>query len=426
MDCNPGIIFLGVCKGASCVIDMNVPKWNIHGLSHIILSHIYPFPLSGITIGIALDKTVIKGDTKLIITDQKEREIAFVTLNIRIVNPTIEEVSLKTGGPILIAPEKGWTITFLRFEKNDAFITRPGIYYINVENDGQKKIIGEVQFAVIDHPPLSKERIAALKSDPTSAKSIRIELYCKKCHDKFRAYADLEPPNIKLEEDGYNLHTSIPDQFICECGKTNVDLQFIRKNLHGLLGERRREGLGLEYTPLYEKSILVDTINKFVMLINSKPKEVILQKFIEENLILLHQFPSEKIIFKPPILTFYKADFGIVSPQKELILIEIEKTTTKLLKKDGGLHSALNHAFDQVRDWLHIVDDHRSAILDSLKINRDQVSSVRGVVIVGRDSDYDARNLRKLKGSDFGTITFLTYDDLLFSLDSLYRNIKSI
>lgn len=78
-----------------------------------------------------------------------------------------------------------------------------------------------------------------------------------------------------------------------------------------------------------------------------------------------------------------------------------------------------------MRDWLHIVDDHRLAILDSLKVDRDQVSTVRGVVIAGRDSGYNSKHLRKLKGTDLGRIIFLTYDDLLLALDALIRNIES-
>jgi len=311
MKCDLGIIFIGICERASCVVDKNtnVLKWNIIGLTHIILSPIYPFPLSSLTLGIAFDKNIIKGGTKIIITNQEEQEVAYINLDVRTVNPTIEEVVLKKDGSILSAPEKGWTTTFLKIGKSDVFFTQPGIYYINAETDGRKEIIGEVQFAVIDPPPLTQERIAAIKSDPNSAKSIGIELGCKKCQDKFKVYADLESPNKKREEEGYCLYTSIPDQFICKCGYTKIDMQIIRKNLHGLLGQRKRERLDVAFTPLYEKSIFEDKRNKFFELINSKPKEEILQQFIQENLILLHQFPSEKIFFKPPILTFFKADF---------------------------------------------------------------------------------------------------------------------
>jgi hypothetical protein len=46
------------------------------------------------------------------------------------------------------------------------------------------------------------------------------------------------------------------------------------------------------------------------------------------------------------------------------------------------------------------------------------------VVIAGRDSGYDAEHLRKLKGRDWGKVSFLTYDDMLFSVDALIRKME--
>jgi hypothetical protein len=120
------------------------------------------------------------------------------------------------------------------------------------------------------------------------------------------------------------------------------------------------------------------------------------------------------------------ADFAIVTPQRELLLVELEKATTKLMKQDGGVAADLSHAFDQVLDWLHVVDEHRLAVLDALKISREEVSMVRGVVIAGRDIGYDAHHLRKLKGADRGRITFLTYDDLFFALDALIKQMDAL
>ena len=323
---NPGIIFLGTCERASYVEDgnTNIFKWNILGLKHVILSHIYPLPLNGLILGLAVDKNIIRNDTKIDINHQDGQKVGFVNIRIeQTKNSLTEDISLKKKGQMLSLPKKGWSTVFFSIKKNDLIISKPGSYYLTVETDEQKETIGEIQFAVIDPPPLTPERVAAIKSDPTSAKFIRLELSCKKCSDVFKTYAALEPPNQKLEDEGHYLYTSIPDQFTCGCGSTNINLQIIRKNLHGLLGSRVREGLGVAFSPLYEKSILTDIKNKFVKLINSKPKEEILQKFIEENLILLHQFPAEEILFKPPILTFFNADFVIITHQKELILIEI-------------------------------------------------------------------------------------------------------
>jgi hypothetical protein len=106
--------------------------------------------------------------------------------------------------------------------------------------------------------------------------------------------------------------------------------------------------------------------------------------------------------------------------------MELERSNLHLLKKGGGIAAPLNHAFDQVRDWLHEANEHRLAVLDSLGIDRNEIGTIRGVVIAGRDSGYDAKDLRKLKGADLGLITFLTYDDLLFALEALIRRVERL
>ena len=65
-------------------------------------------------------------------------------------------------------------------------------------------------------------------------------------------------------------------------------------------------------------------------------------------------------------------------------------------------------------------------MLDSLKIKKEDVSSVYGIVIAGRDIGYDAHHLRRLKGEDRGRVLFLTYDDLLFALDALIKRMDEL
>jgi hypothetical protein len=166
--------------------------------------------------------------------------------------------------------------------------------------------------------------------------------------------------------------------------------------LHGLLIHPiNPTGSEIRITPLYEKDVLQDIYQRFVSLLTRNPGEEVLQKFIEENPILLHQFPAEKLFFKPAILTYFKADFAVLTSQKELILIEIETTKTRLLRQNGDMAAPLSHSIDQVRNWLHVVDEHRLAVVNSLGIDR--VSAVRGVVIAGRDAPYNAEHLRQFK-----------------------------
>lgn len=313
----------------------------------------------------------------------------------------------------------------------EALVTEEQNFLLSIWNDEKKTIV--VDFGLSNEFMLPLHTFGNFRLDPligiTGALSNigqnEVGICCKHCPSKLRAYAGLDRSE-KAEGEGWMWYQEVPEMFKCECGKTTMDLQYIRRNLHGLLGHRLRENEQLSFMPLYEKSSLESIRTNFAQLISRNPREELLQKFIDENPILLHQFPAERIIPKPPILTSYLADFGIVTPQKELILVELEKTTTRLMKKDGDIAAPLNHAFGQVRNWLHEVDEHRLAVLDSLKIAREAVSSIRGIVIAGRDIGYDARDLRKLKGADYGRIAFLTYDDLLFAMDVLIRRVETI
>jgi hypothetical protein len=427
---SPSIIFLGFCERAAYVSEgnTNLLKWNILGLKNVLLSNIFPISLNGSIIGLAIDQKNIRNEQKLKLTDDNNNELGIITLDFSNTKQgplDIEDELIRDTGPWVGLFTQGWTTIFVKLVGINVVIMKPGVYHISLITEEGSCIIGEILFALIDPPPLTTERIAAIKSEPGAAKYIRIELGCNKCPSKFRAYTSLER-SADNETKGWQWYESIPDNFECECGCTKIDLTIIRRNLHCFLGRNIRERAELNFIPLYEKSALEKIRRDFLRLINSNPIEELIQKYINENPILLHQFPSEKLFAKPPILTFFNADFGIVTPQKELILIELEKTTTRLIKKDGGIAAQLSHAFDQVRDWLHTTDEHRLAVLYSLKIEKEMVSLVRGVVIAGRDMGYDANHMRRLKGSDWGRITLLTYDDLLFSLDALIRRMDKL
>ncbi len=174
---------------------------------------------------------------------------------------------------------------------------------------------------------------------------------------------------------------------------------------------------------MYEKSTLENLRLEYVHLLNANQKEDIIQKFIEDNPILLRQFPAEQILFKPPILTRYVADFAILTPQKELIVIEIEQTNTNLLRRNGDHAAPLTHAINQVQNWLQVIDDHRIACLTEMRLDAMSVGNVRGVVIAGRDLGYDPAHLRQLKAVISGRISLFTYDDLLGSLVALIGQI---
>jgi Shedu protein SduA, C-terminal len=422
-----GPAFLGLCDRANYVRqgNTNLFRWNVLGLGNVVLSFIFPLRLDGWFIGFAFRSDAAGIADRLRISDNLGNEVGTLNLSSRVASPEDPDVVLKSPGPLLGIPEYGWIVAFFPLTDTAWIVSKPGIYYLERFADDTWSKVGTLEFVLVDPPPLTPDRITAIKSEPNAAKSVRIEIGCKHCPSKFRAYAALEKVE-KIEKEGWTWYGEVPSSFGCACGRTSIDLQYIKRNLFGLLGRPMQSAGNMDFVPLYRAASLRSIFNNFNKLISGHPSEELLQKFMEENPILLHQFPSNRILTKPKILLAYVADFGIVTPTKELLLIELEKSDIRLLKKDGGIAAPLNHAFDQVRDWLHDVDEHRLAVLDSLEIAREEVSAIRGVVIAGRDSGYDAKDLRKLKGMDRGRITFMTYDDLLFALDALTERVEKL
>lgn len=418
-----GVIFLGVSEKATYTREgnTNLYKWNIIGLKHTILSNIYPLPFNGWVLGLAIHSKRSFGNMELHIKEKDGKIIGKIMASLEKTVP-LEHGEISAPGEISAMPvfDVGWTPLFLPLGETSILIEKPGQYFLSIDDE----VIGSLEFLVIDPPPLTAERIAGIKSDPTAIKAVRMGFTCNKCQAKIKAYAALEK-NLKLEKEGYIADNFLPNEFLCKCGHVRLDLRLIKKNLHGFLGSRSQVSSNVNLMPLYEKSSLVHIREGFKYLLAQDPREEEIQKFIESHPILLHQFPAIEIFFKPPILTSFIADFGIITPQKELILVEIEKTTTRLMKKNGGSSAELNHAIDQVRDWLYLIDEHRLAVLEEIGIEHNKVSVVRGVVIAGRDLGCDVKHLRRLKGADRGRIRFLTYDDLLSALDALIENIET-
>jgi len=272
--------------------------------------------------------------------------------------------------------------------------------------------------------PLTDESIAAIRSNPLAAKKIEALVQCQKCNDKIGAYVGLEK-DTDLEKKGNIWYQELPDTFECKC-KKKFNLKYMKENMHALLGSVKiDEKIKGSVVRLYDDAALKNIINKFEKLMDNNPLEEKVQKFIEKNTLILQSFSPIKLFFKRPILNDYITDFCIVNNKKELLMIEIERPDTPLMKKNGHTTAKMQHAIDQVNDWLDLVKEDKSAILRSMKLKSEDVSRVKGVVILGRDKGYDKEKLRRLKGKDIGEVSFFTYDDILNGLYSLVSNINN-
>ena len=423
------VAFLGIADQAGYVRDQSVPGlmgWNILGLRSYFLTPFVPAMLRGVKLAFSA-RGVGSVPVRVRILSPAGLEIGSLQIAAEampISSDAMREVSLTSDMPVLELAPQGWQFFVVPFNV-DVLANEAGVYQVVLETPNGEKPVGAFVILAAESTSLTEERIAAIRSDPHAAKAVRMHLSCNQCHTGVKAYTALENSPTQGEE-GWIWYQDLIDEFHCTCGKTVINLRHIRENMHLLLGQSHTAGGDISLIPLYEQSTFKHLYDTFDHLLNSEPKEETIQKFIEKNTIILHEYPAVRIIFKPTILTQYRADFGIVTPQKELILIEIEHTRTKLLRKNGGEASELSHAIDQVEDWLRTADDHRVAFLSELSIDPSSVSVVRGVVIAGRDKGQDAKHLRSLKGRDRGRVSFRTFDDLLFSVRSLARDMGKL
>ncbi len=423
----PPVIFLGQCRRAAVAGDGQIPIWNIQGLSSSVISFIYPLSFDNLTLGWAISPSLPHSPILIQITSEDGTEAGTITLNITAENqpPNPPPAPEKGSSPAVLVGVSAWAIVFASLPANPKIIIpAPGRYTLSIKTTESVQSIGEILFHEAIAAPLTPERIAAIQGDPTAAKAVRVETSCSICGDKLTAYAALER-SPKLEGEGAFWYQSIPDVFQCKCGKSKTELGTIKRNLHGLLGNRASANEKTQFIPLYEKSSLESVVSNFIALLDKKPNEEPVQKFLENNPILLHQFSADRIFFKPAILTRYKADFAVLTSQSELLLIEIEKPELKLMKSDGGVGAELSHAYDQVSDWLSVAEEHRHAFLTEMGITR-PVVRIRGVVIAGRDGKYDSQKLNKIKSRVRERTTFYTYDDLLFGMISLIRKLDAL
>ncbi|MCI5105117.1 MAG: DUF4263 domain-containing protein [Pseudomonadales bacterium] len=428
-DFEKGIVFLGVSERSAYVRDgnTNLYKWNILGMKNHVLSHMFPFSLDRLNFTIALRADSIRSEKSIVLFNCNNEEVGFVKINTIDQGETIPSESLpvvkNSEGHYLQVPDSNWVI--LSGPLKNMHIKEPGEYRLRLQTDNGFVNLGALHFIFLEAPALTIEKISAIQSSPGSTKAIRLSYQCNSCQKSLQVYSAIEKSDSP-DNDGFTWYEDIEDSFCCSCGKSSIDTRYIKKNLRNILGFENVAAQELGYIPMYDKNNLELIYSEFTELLKCNPKEEALQVYLQDHLILFHQFTAERIIFKPPVMNKHKADFAILRSNKELLLIEIERADTRLLTNTGHKAAPLNHAFSQVEDWLHCFDDHRLAILDDIGLKREDVSNVKGVVIAGTESGYDAAELRKIKSADYGRIVFLTYDDIASGLRSLIDGIGKI
>jgi len=427
----PTFALIGFCDRATEVVGSHpiLRYKDILGLSSVLLSHVYPLSLKNQKIACALYTPRVGSKYKLIF--RGDPPLKPFDLDLEIASAEQYTIDASSAKPASVSAGTsivdGWLFC-LPEVGNDVMVMEPGSYQVFLSENGAEYPLGVIIFAHATVPDFTPGDIAAIKSDPLGAKSARIRIECKYCHDALKAYTGTGR-NQELEKDGWQWSQSIIEpRFVCTCGKTNFSLVPIRTGFHGLLRRNLAPGAAsnqISTVRSYEKTAIEQSCKEFLKLINSNSAEEVIQKFLEANPIFFHLFLAQKLIFKPPILTRYVADFGVLNNRKELLLIEIEKPNLRLLKQDGGVTAVLQHAADQVRNWRQVFDDHRATALSLLDLGLNDVAQVRGVIIAGRKPSDESKE-RVLRSISWPNIEMFTYDDILRSVTEMIRQVAAV
>ena len=158
----------------------------------------------------------------------------------------------------------------------------------------------------------------------------------------------------------------------------------------------------------------------FLSLLEVETSENNVQKFIERNPVLLSPFNAKKLFLKPSILGIYEADFAILDATNTLIFVEIEKPRLPLFQQNGHPTAKLNHAYEQVRDWLLKYNTSSREILNRMGLQEQDVNAVKGHVIAGTLEESDKIKYQNhQKKNENNNIGFISYDNLASSVLNL-------
>ena len=425
---DPSIIFLGVADHVVSTGELfPMGPIDLFQLSQRKVHFVYPSTTTQYKWVFAISKELAVPDllTKLKIRISDEERKQSVKVSLKSINSNaykLNEQNVSIDNNLLPIPQKFSSI--IVYFKFDMVLARPGRVIVEVIYNGETTEIGEVFFEYQPVPPLTLDQIKAIKSNPHSFKAISLELWCKRCPTKLKIYTALKRQR-KIEDEGNIWQHDIGDQFECECGTTKYPLRFLKESMHGMLLPSFAPNItGLNYVRRYAHSRVEGIVNEFNKKLEIEKDEKVFQEYIESHPILLAQFHAKRLFNKPSILGKFKTDFAILDTSNQLLLIELERPSLRLFKKDGHATADLMHAYGQVRDWLHEYAKYPSAVLGCLKLKPDYIVAVKGVIIGGRSSlDIFEPLQRHLSSPPYPDIAFLTFDDLSKSLLEISRKL---
>lgn len=299
----PRIALLGICDRAR--YKHGDPPFLSHidilELRKVVLAYIYPFDLSSLYLALAVYGIELSNPGAVVLRSRDGTQVYRIDIT------TTAQVDIASGGNmkneghdsgifVTVGDVPSWTV-FLAPLK-DVVLNEPQILEAFLSTEDQDVPLGMLSFGLASAPPLTPDRIAAIKSDPRAIKAVRLNLGCKHCDFKLKILAALQKP--ETSEDDTIWYQDLPDSFDCSCGKTHMSLDILRSNMHALLGKRDINVKNLSFSTLYEHRAIERISEDFLQLVKKNPREEEIQQFLSKNPIVFHFLSPLRLFEKPP------------------------------------------------------------------------------------------------------------------------------
>ncbi len=160
-------------------------------------------------------------------------------------------------------------------------------------------------------------------------------------------------------------------------------------------------------------------LNEFKALLDSNPeREQDLQAFLQNHPVLLcptHTRMWPKLAFGSRV-----TDFVFRDATQDYLLVELERSTLPLFKKNGHTTAELNHAKGQIGEWKRYLEDNLGTVQRELGLDGISVNP-NSVVVIGRSKELTVENKRALvsMANEHPKLKIMTYDDV-------YENAKAV
>lgn len=170
-----------------------------------------------------------------------------------------------------------------------------------------------------------------------------------------------------------------------------------------------------------------EKVEEYRGLLGKSAKETEFQKFFKNNPVFLEQKVKTSIP-KASLGGEDYPDFFMVLHDSSHLIVEIEKPAVKLFTRRGDPTAEFTHAQQQIRNYLQwAVEDKeylRKRGFPNLTAN-----NVRGLLVIGRTSDLNAKELAKLEGLNAevrGKYEIKTFDRILEENEAWLKNLKEM